>query len=307
MSAVMTARTGAFAYAKYGWESTFRGGATAYDKVFGRGVRITGLSVSHNAELIPELGVREYQGWVFKQFEGSVSVDWIYSNPWFFRAVMGQVTTSGTGPYTHSYTKTKLPPSFAIEIGSQLSGGNVVRFLKGCVVNTLTLTASVGEVIRVSADILYAEESLGSTLSTPIVDTFEPASFAHATLELPNGTVLGEVQTFDLTIGNNALRVFGLGDIYATSAVWQNFDATGRLSVTFKNATFLNYLRTAVANGKLKIQLSTDNSLTINFADLVFGEHTQSFEPNALLLEDVPILIRNITSIDAVNNVAIHP
>jgi hypothetical protein len=304
---VQTARTGAFAYLRYGWESTFKGGAATRDKVFGRGQRITTFTRNDNPEIIFELGTREARASVFKQLEGSFSVEWILSNPWFFKGLMGTVATSGTGPYTHTYTKTKLPQTLEIEVGMELSGGNVVRNLKGAVISSVTLTSAVGEVIRASADILYADETVGTALSSYLVDTFDPFAFQHATLEIPGGTVLGEVQRFELTINNNGLLVYGLGDHRASSGIWQAFEAAGRLSITMKNATLLNYLRGEQASGKLTIQTSASNKIEINMANLVFGEHSVTVEPNALIIEDLPILVRDIPSIVATNSTATHP
>ena len=303
----MTARTGAFAYARYGWETSFRAGASTRNIAFGRGVRVSSISANHNAELIYELGVREAQAWAFKQFEGSLSLEWIFSSPWIFKAVMGSVATTGTSPpYTHTYTKTKLPPSFEVEVGTQLSGASFARLFRGCFVNTLTLTASVNELLRASLEAYYAIEASRTAYGTALYDTMEPATFVSATLELPNGTVLGEVQSFELTINNNALRVFGLGSAYANSAVWQNFDATGRISITMKDASFLDMLRGSVSNGKFVVTTSS-GTVTFNFSDLIFGEHTLSIEPNTLIVEDVPVLIRDIPSIVATNNTGTHP
>ena len=304
---LQTARIGAFAYLRYGWESSYRSGASVRDKVFGRGQRITGMTRRDNPEIIFELGTREARASVFKQLEGALSVEWILSNPWFFRGLMGSVSTSGTGPYTHTYTKTKLPQTMEVEVGAELSGGNVVRNLRGALFSSLTLTASVGEVIRVRGELLYADEVVGTTVSSALVDTFEPTAFQHATLEIPGGTVLGEVQSFELTINNNGLLVFGLGDHKSTSGIWQAFEAAGRLSITMKNATNLNYLRSELANGKLTIMTSPTNRIEISMAGLVFGEHSVSIEPNALIIEELPIMIRDIPAIVAANNVATHP
>lgn len=306
---VQTARTGAFAYLRYGWESTFKGGATTRDKAFGRGQRITNITRRENPELIFELGERPALASVFKQFDGSLSLEWILASPWFFKGLMGSVSTTGTGPYTHTYSKTKLPQTMEVEVGVSASGANVVRNFKGVVFSSATLTAAQSEVVRVRAEMVYADETVTTPTSVPgaIVDSFVPFAFQHATLELPTGTTLGEVQSFELTINNNALLVYGLGDPKAVSGIWQAFEATGRLTITLKNATFLNYLRSEVSTAKLTISTATDNKIEINMSGLVFGEHSVSIEPNALIVEDLPIAVRDITSIVAVNNTGTHP
>jgi hypothetical protein len=307
MSAVMTARTGAFAYARYGWESTFKAGAATRDKVFGRGQRVSSITRNENPEKVYELGARPAPLIVYKAFEGSASFDFFVSNPWLFKAVMGNVSTTGTGPYTHTYTVAKLPVTMEIEVGFQGSGGNVVRLLRGAVTNTFTLTAAVNEIVRGRLDVLYADEVVTTTLGSAIVDSFEPFTFAHGTLEIPAGTVVAEVQSFDITIANNAMLVWGLGDIKASSAVWQAFDPTGRISVTMKDSSFLNKLRTTEATGRLVLDFSPNHRIILNFDGVGFGEHTVGFEPNALVVEEVPILLRSLANIQAINNVATHP
>ncbi|MEM1800931.1 MAG: phage tail tube protein [Desulfurococcaceae archaeon] len=304
---VQTARTGAFAYLKYGWESSFKGGASTKDKVFGRGQRITSLTRRENPELIPELGDRIYYSSAFKQFEGTISLEWILSNPWFFKGILGSVTTSGTGPYTHTYSVTKLPQSMSLEVGIQASGGNVVRTLDGAIFTSATITSAVGELVRVRADLLYAKETVGTNLGSALVDTFPPLVFHHATLEVPSGNTIGEVQSFDLTINNNGLLIYGLGDRYAVSGMWQALDVAGTISVTLKDATFLNYLASEIPSAKLKIYLSSSNSIEINMANVVFGEHSVTIEPNALIVESLPIQVRSIQSVVATNNTPIHP
>jgi len=307
MSSVMLARTGAFAYAKYGWESTFKAGSSTRNKVFGRGQRVVSITRNENPEKIQELGERPALLIVYKAFEGSATFDFYVSNPWIFKAVMGNVSTSGTGPYTHTFTLSKLPPSMEIEVGFQGSGGNVVRLLRGAVVNSFSLTAAVNEIVRGRLDVLYADEIEGASLSSPLVDTFDPFVFQHGTLEIPAGNPIAEVQSFDLNIANNALMVWGLGDIKASSAVWQFFDPTGRISVTMKNREFLNKLRTVDSGGALRLVFSPNHQIIFNFQDIGYGEHTVGYEPNALVVEEVPILLRHVTSIQAINNVASVP
>lgn len=303
----MSARTGAFSYIKYGWESSFKGGSSARNKVFGKAQRVTSITRRENVELVRELGMREASGGYFRQFEGGLSVEFLLSNPWFFKGLLGSVTTSGSGPYTHTYTKTKVPVSMEVEVGLDLGNESFARLLKGCVINTVTLTATQGDAVRVRMDALFADEGETSYGSALYDTTFDVMTFDKATVEMPVGTVLAEVQSFDLTVGNNALLVYGLGDYKPMSVVWQAFDVEGRLSITMKDSTFLDLLRSGLNNGCLKFYMSPENRITINFGKMLFGEHSHSLEPNALILEDIPIAIVDITSVEAVNNVGAHP
>jgi len=300
-------RTGAFAYLRYGWESSFGSGATTRDKVFCRGQRVTALGDRHNLQVIHELGYREAKGWAYKQFEGTISVEGILSNPWWIRALMGAVSTSGTGPYTHTFTKANTLPSMEIEVGFQGEGGNVVQLLRGACINSATISTAVGEMVALRLDIWYGSRVSGSTLSSAIVDSFAPFTMAHAFLEIPSGTVIGEVQNLEITITNNLFRLYEIGDYVQKGAPPQAFEATGRMVVALKDASMINWVRGSQSSGRIRIQSATDNIIRINMADLLFEEWSLPVEANAPVLLELPFRARDITSIEAVNNVSTPP
>lgn len=306
----MSGRTGAYGYILYGWEDSFIEGATTRDKVFGRGQRITGVTRRENPEPIYELYQRTVDNWFLRNFEGRVGLEWILANPWFFKAVMGSVSTSGSSPYTHTFTKAKSLVSMEIEDGLEASDANVVRFYRGAVVDSITLTATVGDAIRARADVLYFKETLGTTLGTPTIDSFDPFTFANATLELPDGTVLAEVQTFELTITNNVLGLYGLGSRYAVGAIPRALDLSGRMTITMKDATLLGYLGVEQDDIEFKVTNgetgADERTITFKGTGVMIGEHGTSMEPNELVLEDLAFRIRELT-IEAINNTSTVP
>ena len=77
--------------------------------------------------------------------------------------------------------------------------------------------------------------------------------------------------------------------------------------MTMKNREFLNKLRTVDSGGALRLVFSPNHQIIFNFQDIGYGEHTVGYEPNALVVEEVPILLRHVTSIQAINNVASVP
>ena len=306
----MSGRTGAYGYILYGWEDSFGNGASTRDKVFGRAQRITGITRRENPEPIYELYQRTVDDWFLRNFEGRVSLEWILANPWIFKAVMGSVSTTGTGPYTHTFTKAKSLVSMEIENGFEGASANVVRYFRGAVVDSLTLTATVGDAVRVRADIAYFKETIGTTLGTATIDSFDPFTFAHATLELPDGTVLAEVQTFELTIANNVLGLYGLGSRYAVGAIPRALDLSGRITITMKDSTLLGYLGVEQDDIEFKVTngLTGADERTITFkgTGVMIGEHGTSMEPNELVLEDLAFRIRELT-IEAINNTSSVP
>ena len=79
----------------YGWETTYGTAITSSNKTFGHGTRVTGLNRRNNMEKVFSQGYRVAQKIVPKRFEGSISVEFVLSNPWFFRAVQGAAATDG--------------------------------------------------------------------------------------------------------------------------------------------------------------------------------------------------------------------
>ena len=307
----MSARAGGLVSVDYDWETGFTSGnaTMSSSKTFGRGQRVTNVDVRENPEVIYELGYREAQAVAYKQYEGSMSVEWIYSNPWFFKAFMGVESDSALsgGVYTHTYTKTSgVIPSMEVDVGFAASSGNITRKLQGAVIDSLTLTGAINDVIRVKATIpFFKEPSITLSYGAPVIDTFAPLTFANATLVI-NGNTIAEVQSFEISANNNIQPIFGLGSYLAQGAIPTQFDVVGRLSVTMKDASFIGMLRSEQTSAALLITNgATSNSLVttnIYMTGLNFGEHTVSYQPNQIIIENLPITVRNIPTITAQNS-----
>jgi hypothetical protein len=306
----MSARAGGLVTVSYDWESGFTSGCTMTSgKAFGRGQKITNVNVRENPEIIYELGYREAQNVTYKQFEGSLGVEWILSNPWFFKAAMGVASSStlSAGVYTHSYTKTSgVLPSMEVDIGFAASSGAITRKCLGAVVDGWTLTGAINDVIRVKITAPYFREpAIGMTFAASATDTFAPFTFANASLVVA-GNVIAEVQSFEISANNNVQPIFGLGSIYAQGAVPTQFDVTGRLTVTMKDASFLGLLRSELTSAALLISNGlTSNSLVtcnIYMNGLNFGEHTVSYQPNQIIMENIPITVRDSPKIESKNS-----
>jgi hypothetical protein len=306
----MSARAGGLVSVDYDWETGFTSGcAMTSSKVYGRGQRVTNVDVRENPEIIYELGYREAQAVAYKQFEGSMSLEWIYSNPWFFKAFMGVASDStlSAGVYTHTYTKTSgVLPSMEVDVGFVASSGVITRKLLGAVADSLTLTGAINDVIRVKMSVpFFREPAVTLSYGAPIADTFAPFTFANASL-IVAGNTIAEVQSFEIAANNNVQPIFGLGSYMAQGAIPTQFDVTGRLSVTMKDYSWIGLLRSEVTSATLVITNGgTSNQLvttSIFMNGLNFGEHTVSYQPNQIIIENLPITVRDIPTIRAQNS-----
>lgn len=317
MSSQAYAATGAEAYLNYGWESTFDTPITAGtgNKYFGRNVRATTMSVQSNFEYLYELAQRQASVGRYKQFEGSLSIDSILSSPWIMKAAFGKVTDAGSpGAYTHTFTRqTAAPslaalPSFTTEAGMALPSGNQVRTFSGCVVKSMRMSGAVNDWIKTTTDIFFAtEQTIGTSMSANVgPDSFQPFIFADGTLSLWTGagfTPIGEIQNFDVSLNNNILPVYGIGDAHAVEVLAQAFNVELKFTCVFKSAFYLNYFLNQInltgSGGTLYKAAFTATDGTVFELDGLTGGYVQDhgirgYEPNALILEDV-----TLTTIDA--------
>ena len=160
-------RTGASSYVRYDWEDTF--GTAAFNnsthKAFGLNARLGSWTLGHSPKDLPRLNQVEVAQYAYGQQNGSLSVDFVLSNPWVFRALYGAQTTSGSGPYVHTWGTTgdvsgaKTITPFSVEIGFASEAENIVRTATGCILNSLSIGAAIDDTINCSADISYGNEA----------------------------------------------------------------------------------------------------------------------------------------------------
>lgn len=303
-------RIGSLAYLNYGWESTYGDGASTRNKAFGRGVRITGIAERHNLQPVVEFGDRVYATWLFKMFEGLITLEFLMSNPWWFRGLMGSVTTSGsTPPYTHTFTRnttTHSVPSMGLEFGFKGETGDVVRLLKGGMINSMTLSTAINEPVLVRVEVYYGSYGTAS-ISSQATDSFEPYTCVHTTLEIPSGTKLAEVQNLELTVNNNVYRLYELGSEYQIGSVPQIFEVSGRMTLSLKDASLLGWLRGTQTNAAIKLVKSNNENITINLSNVAFEEFSLPVMPAEPVFLELPFRAKDITSIVAKNSVSSAP
>ena len=248
-------RTGASSYVRYDWENTF--GTAAFDnathKAFGLNARLGSWTLGHSPKELPRLNQVEVAQYAFGQQTGSLSVDFVLSNPWIFRALYGAQTTTGTGPYVHTWGTTgdvsgaKTVTPFSVEVGFASQDENIVRTATGCILNSLSIGATIDGTIDCSADIAYGNESdNGATYHTspPNDDVNFPYTFAHGELRWYGddaadtdaaGSVIAELQTANITFAQNPALLYSIGSNKAVSSFRRVFDITGNFQASWVN------------------------------------------------------------------------
>ena len=332
--------TGAFVYLQYVKELTFGTAATTIQSAgenFGFEQKITNFSFTNNKIPLSQLNDVRVKTYAYGQTRGSLSIDFVLSNPFFIELIgFKPGGTAGCDPYTHTWvidttSCTKLIQSFTTQIGQEAGATDIVRTAVGGIVNSATITTSIGEVARVSIDANYANETLTSALdacptSISVCDHI-PFTFSHGTLEFPDCTVIAEVQDVCVTFTQNSDHIWGIGNSVAVSGVRKLFEMTGKFKTSFTDTVQLEKLyaqqNDTLANSCPAETLTVcqptmtlvftngaaacaERSITFNFTGIALDDHNLNIEPNEPIFEDLNFQAAGCTAI-AVNSVATIP
>ena len=180
-------------------------------KTFGDDVRIPDAEMDNDPVDLFDPGSREAAKRIAQTFSGTWGAEFVLSAPWFWKAVIADVSTSGSGPYDHTYSG-DVPYPMQITLGNEDTGND--RILKGCVVSDCTLDVSDGGTVSVSLSGAYADEEETSpgtgSIQSQVSTDFDPLMFADGTLAFA-GSEYDLVQNLSLSISNNVDMVPELG------------------------------------------------------------------------------------------------
>tara|TARA_X000001382_G_scaffold107856_1_gene83608 strand:- start:583 stop:1575 length:993 start_codon:yes stop_codon:yes gene_type:complete len=309
-------RTGSNAFVHYGVESTFGGGATQ-TRAFGLEQKVNSLTFKNNQIPLSQLNSIEVQSFAYGKNEGSGSLDFVLSNPWIFDTVLGGVDKTGsTNDYSYIWdsnysnlssdnTGVKVPKSFDIEVGfdAKPSKTDVLRNLKGSVINQIAVKSSVGETVKVTMDFLYGiVDTISTSVSggTTADDINFPYTFAHASLELLDGSAVAEIQDFDINFATNCELLYEQGAANAVGAFRKLFEITGKFNASFIDKTQLQRVidRTEVATLTVEftngLSGTSEKSIKLEFAGVGLSEHSLSIAPVEPIFEDLTFQMRNV-------------
>lgn len=304
----------------YGWETSYGVVSTSINKAFGSGVKVTNLNRKNNMEQVWDAGLRNAAVIAPKRYEGTASVEWVLANPWFFQALLSAPTTSGSGPYTHTFAEADTVPSFSLKSQINSTTAEVANLL-GAKMGACTISSAVNELVRCKADIPYANEAFSTTTSARVAESETLFTFAQATLELPTGSTLAMVQNFDFTINNNPEIVYGQGSRVGQEATVKNRAYTGNISMALQQSGDLltkffggstgpattvaeaATMKFTFTNGLTSTNL---RSIVATFTGIQLDEDSIPQDPTQNIMEDCPFMARSL-SVVATNNTSAAP
>lgn len=306
-----------------GWSKTAANHtASDEDKVpFGQGVEVS-VARNNNAERIVGIGSRNATATINKNYAGTMTVNGSLSNAYWLLGVLGANADAGSDPYTHTYTELNRITSFSTTTSFELGTTDAASVLIGCRVNTCTISAAVNEAVKFSLECPYRYETLGTTKTANIADIEPIFTFAHGSVEMPDGTNIAAVQSFELTINNNLDQVYGIGSRFLTDQIAKNREYNFSMTAAFSSHTalltyFLNGTNSATAPdagsgteiADLELTFTNDDGdiLDINLTGVHLNEETLPQNVNEVVKEDVTGWARACTSIIYTNDVQTAP
>lgn len=307
-------RSASSVYVKYGFESAFQGGATKVN-LFGKEQKASGLDWKVGQQPLGQLNTPEVKDFLYGRNEGNVSMEYVLSNPWFFSSILHDyyMHTESAGVHTYKWSSDptlnaniKTVKSINLEVGiaGVTTPDNVVRNAKGVICPTLSLRSAIDQPVSVSQSLIWGkEDAVGTTLnsSIPTDSDFSPYNFVSATLELPNGTVIANVQDFDVSFDTGATLLYQMGSPNASSTYNKILNMTGKINLALLDKTNLNRvvartpiatLRIFITNGLAGVSL---RSIDILFTSVGLSAHrTSGLTPAEVVLEDFDYQAKNV-------------
>ena len=238
-------RTGAYAYAKYGWEDNDNpdvyAGTATIDRSFGQKTSVGNWTLTTNRINMGKLGQVEPTAFAYGQQQGTLGINFILADTTsheIFRGIFGVATGAGTtgnkyiyggdGTQGQAKSKTFIGNTFSTEIGFTGETDTMIRTLKGCILNSLSITAAINDTVNCSADVIYGkEDAVSNSASAAATESSQPFTFAHGELQV-NGSTIAELQDVDINFTQNGDLLYSIGSQQAVTAIKRTLDITGR-------------------------------------------------------------------------------
>ena len=315
----MVVYTGASSSVRYGFETAGSYGTTASSltNTFGLNTKVTGLSLTNNRINLHKLGQVEPTKFAYGQQQGSLSVGFVFDDSHshkILQSIYGAPNSSSPFLYPATNAQGATSPSVT-SITTQVelqtgSNAKLTRILNGCVVNTLSISTSIGEPMNGSVDMTFGKETSTAVGTSGTITTQKDASldqggspytFAHGSFKVSNGSSLvsvAEIQEADVSFAQNTELLYGLNSNAAVDAYRKVLDVTGRFKTSFKDQSLIQYVIDQVRSGKETLDTSGvgmqltftngSNSIKVELDDASFADHGVSgLEPVEPVFEEI--------------------
>ena len=333
----------------YSGESTY-GSAATVDTSVGLVQSINPTEVNNLMKFRTLGGTRDYTAIVPGKFECNGSFEYLLQDGKFLRQVFGEDTGTGavvdSGPRTFATTTyfhcmgsaasptTDSFPSFTMEFADDegLTKGtyNLHRTFTGCRVNTMGLSATVDDAVKVSVDYIGQGVTVSTAAATAVAEsTKDPYVFYQGGIYSTSGAITGvtaqvsanqiaEVNNFNFNVNNNLEAIWyvsGTTNAYQTTRGLKKLIVKGRdydasLGLHFKDKemysrflgsntattaqTTLNKYQIAldfVRKGTIGTPLEDDDYLRIVLGSCAFNNINISGSPEDVVSQNIDVFV----------------
>lgn len=191
----------------------------------------------NNVERHRNAGALNYFAWTPGALENMASIRYKVNDGRFLLMAMGSEAVVGTDPYTHTLSVARPLPTFTLEFAAMHPTTNLVRRFIGCVVQKLTLSLDVNNVLFADVDIIAREVAKYTTKTTMTPVTTAPYNFDQGTLTLNAGTI-ATLRTFEWTLDNGVDPLTHIGGRMLNAYDQKGADTIATLDLTAKDSTF---------------------------------------------------------------------
>jgi hypothetical protein len=154
------------------------------------------------------------------------------------KGVMGDVDTTGTGPYTHVFKRGTTLPSFTIEKGFTDIGQYFIY--KGCKFGSLSLNVAPDGLAQGSIDVMGKNVTVAQTPLDATPTTFTHKAYANFEGALLEGGSAAKLLNLNFNITNGLYDARIVGSRESANIGAGKSEITGEISVMFEDLTYFN-------------------------------------------------------------------
>ena len=235
------------------------------------------------------------------QLDVSWTMDLIPNDFSFMEYALGSATTVSS---TTTFGTKDRPPSFTMSNNINNDTTPREETYSGCILNAMTLKATVGESVSINLSGISSLINYDSTLTAnAAIASDDVWTFQHGTLNL-DGAVSNIIDSIEFTISNNWETKYGLGSRLVQTAVPKARDLSLKFTVKYLDDTLYAQLLgastptsdgspTAVASSVLAFT-NGNKSLTITLSNGFIEEFTETNNLNDLVGEDFTLNAKSV-------------
>jgi len=239
-------------------------------KPFGKGAVLTSVSRGNNGEFIWGLGDRLASAFVAKEYEVSLSIEFLLTNPWWVRLLLGGYSDIQEQPIVY-YPASSIPSFNILTYNSQVY--QEITYTN-CKVNSATFSLSANEPVKVKLEILGKTDSITTSGQPTIYTDPYPLYVCNAMTFYIDSESQTRFTNWEITVNNNLEKKTNLGSRTPVYIVEKNLAVTGALSGIVVDNAFLKKLYGSTNANSPEISL---NNLGVLKAEWISGSYPDEY------------------------------